>query len=131
MNPEGQLPVNKTGWQSIPVGVRVALVLAAGFALIWLLNEPDSATNVPPAPADSTVPSQTDTDALVQNTEDVATMLCREYGPYQTAKEYGVDDPEDFDAVASAYAETSIEGPHWAASYRGCLAGLTEWQTSR
>ena len=64
-------------------------------------------------------------DELVDNTREVAELLCGETRPAAIAREYGVP-ADDFDAIARAYSMDSTEGPHRDAAYAGCLKGLTE-----
>jgi hypothetical protein len=72
-------------------------------------------------------PSITDEEQneLVDNTREVAELLCGETKPEAIAREYGVP-ADDFDAIARAYSMDSTEGPHRDAAYAGCLKGLTE-----
>jgi hypothetical protein len=76
-----------------------------------------------PSESELELPSQSE---LIQNTEDIAVMLCKDDGPALTAKTYGVKDVSDLDAIALSYSLDSAEGPHRAAAYRGCLKGLTQ-----
>lgn len=68
--------------------------------------------------------SRSEAAELVQNTREVATMLCEEYGPRRIAKEYGVNNSTDLRAIADAYSLDSTEGAHRAAAFSGCLEGL-------
>lgn len=81
--------------------------------------EPDRPSTRPP---DQKVDEQNE---LVENTRNVSEMVCEDSGAKKTAKEFGVSDPTDLDAIARAFAEeTSTEGPHREAGYVGCLKGL-------
>lgn len=106
-------------------------MLALALTAMWLLAACASGSSPTPAPAparptDATIES--DQDELVENTREVATMVCEEYGPRRTAKTYGVGDPEDLGAIAEAYSMDSKEGAHQQAAFEGCFDGLVAWE---
>ncbi|MGH2747128.1 MAG: hypothetical protein ACRDKB_04295 [Actinomycetota bacterium] len=66
-------------------------------------------------------------DPLVQNTYEVAVLVCGDAGPKAIAKEFGAP-ADDLDAIARAYSTDLLkEGPHRDAGYVGCLEGLVDF----
>lgn len=109
--------------------------LAVGWTLIALLmtisacaESLEPADPVPAQQDDHQQQQETPQDELVENTREIAEMLCEEYGPRRTAKTYGVADATDTGAVAEAYSMDSTEGAHRQAAFEGCFKGLIAWK---
>lgn len=110
--------------RGLRLGVAAAILLTGSCAT----QEPAAETIDTPEATESTSEGRRFSDAAVQNTYTVAREICADRGAERAARELGVSDAGDWDAIAREYSKGSVERlGHRDAAYVGCAEGLREY----